>query len=411
MQSQKKLDNEISYTRFTAHTADKQFSATLLEQLGKEDSKNIYKQLGIIFAFKDRNQAEAEKYLEEYRRDAETDLEKAEALIYLGYAKTIDPTYREETLFVAARELLSNLTSPEAQMLDILAMQYHALMLHRQAIKAESLDLDAPFLLAEQAIARQQALQKTFPLINIGLAEALHLKAIMLTRVGDARKNPQYLEQAHQLFADAAQLEEEFCKLTNHPHFLSAITLQSHAMILMKLNRSEEAMNKLNQAYIEQLAFFGTDVHADIAKTLHFKGEVAMSYNAHGEAVDYFLAALICKKQITYKDRYMIEITEKKLSETLQEMSQHSSTRQLFAVHKNIYKTLTGDMQQNFVDKDSVFVAKIQTEVERLRDIISRHDGGRYNAHGVDSHGTQDQYVSHADVAGMGEFPSTRFKI
>ena len=380
MESRKGYD---TYTRFTVHKASKEFPASL-EDLKKEDPKKAYQQLGIYYAFNERHQALAENYLEQYLAGVENNLEKAEALVYLAYTKTIDPTFREEQLFDQVLALLGDQKQEEALITRAFAMQYKALMQHRKAIQTGSVYLDTAIILVKEAIASQRELCKTNSLIKIGLAEALHLQAIMLTRLGDVKKDSEYFVAADELFVEAAQLEKEFCEETNAPHFLTAITLQSHAMVLMKLKRNNAAMEKLSTAHADQLALFKIDVHPDIAKTLHFMGEVQAAAHNYTSAANAYLDALICKKQIVYKDNYMVNVTEKKLSETLTIMSKLDiKTEYLFALHKKIYKRLTGDMKEKFVNRDEEFVTTIKIEMERLRDIVSRQARRVYDVNPV----------------------------
>lgn len=249
------------------------------------------------------------------------------------------------------------------------ALQYKALMLHRQAIANKSTNLDDALDIISKAISIQRSIQEIFPSIKIGLAESLHLKGVMLLRLGDTL-DKEYYTSTEKAFCEAAQLEKEFCQETQAIHFLLATTLQSHATVLANLGNYQAALDKLTEAYDIQKNIFKTDVHADVAKTWHFRGDVCSKKGDYLDAIDAYLTTLILKKQIQYKDDYMVNLTQIALDKSLNNLPV-DNYQIAFKQYKKVYDALTGEKKNSFINKDETFTNSIEAKMNGLRDKIS----------------------------------------
>ncbi len=376
------FEGVLIYDRFNVHVYGDKLKANVDELTVKLDRnqdeinprlKKLYKQLSIYFAFHKRDLELANKYLQKYHSCCDTDLEKAEAASLMGYANTIDPNYKDEKIFEATLSLLP----PENQNEDIqvkiiraFALQYKALMLHRQAIANKSTHLDNALEIISQAISMQRSIQDVFPSIKIGLAESLHIKGVILSRLGDALDKT-YFVTAEKVLSEAAELEKEFCKATHAQHFLLAATLQSNAIVLANLGDYQTALDKLlKDAYEIQQIIYKTNIHPDVAKTWHFKGDVCVKKGDYVGAIDAYLIALILKKQIPYKDDYMVNVTQQALEKSLKSLSADNH-QIVFVQYKKVYDALTGEMRNSFINKDERFTDLIRDKMNECRDKIS----------------------------------------
>lgn len=359
-------EKALTFNRFDVHIHGQELKRTVKELTAKlstvesnPELKNLYRQLSIYFAFYERNKEEAHKYLEALELHCSDDnVEKAEILALKGYVNTIDPSYENPNQFQIALTIIAEEKDrPEILILKAICYQYLALMFHRQKKMG-----DALFYINE-AISIQKPLISDLPHLKIGLAECFHLKGVMLLRQNN-------LDAAEKQFEKAAQLEEEFCNATEAMHFLYATTLQSYAMVCAKKGYYQIALEKLQKAYQVQQVLFKTDVHADVAKTLHFLGEVYAMNQDYNSAIAYYLVALVVKKQIHYQDNFMVNMTQKALQEALNSLSQ-DNYEEMLKQYKKIYKALSGETKNKFVNQDVEFTELMKTKMMAFQDKYS----------------------------------------
>jgi tetratricopeptide (TPR) repeat protein len=195
----------------------------------------------------------------------------------------------------------------------------------------------------------------------------------MLSRLGEVTSSQDYFIEADREFTEAARLENEFCEETQASHFLTATTLQSHAVVLMNMGNYEAALKNLAKACEIQSAIFKTNVHYDIAKTWHFSGDVHAKKGDYTTAIDAYLTALVIKKQLAYKDDYMVNMTQNALKAALKNISADNDLL-AFEQRNKIYGALTDKVKDSFINKDETFTNLIKDEMNVLRDKISRKD-------------------------------------
>jgi len=367
----KELGSRLHYDRFNAHVHGSALEETtkLLYKIleNSEDNilyKTIYLKLGIYFAFYKRNKEMASRFFEKYLSFCNHGLEKAEGLSLLGYAYVIDPTYKSEKIFSEAlSHLPENNQDISVIIIKAFALQYLALMLHRQARRDKLREIDSALIRIKTAIDLQQSLVEAFPFIKIGLAESLHLNAVMLTRLGEVHINQEYFKHANELLNYAIQLENEFCTETQSTHFLTAITQQSQAIVLMHLNQHDNAITLLKNALQEQYS------ENDIAKSLHLIGDIYNKKQDSVSAINAYLKALICKMRIEYNDDSMIKTTQDYLLAALNHITREN-TQLAFTTRNKIYQDLTRDTS-SFINKCEDFIYLIEVEMNELRDVIS----------------------------------------
>lgn len=373
----RELGTRLHYTRFDAHVkcSAVEETITLLYKILeiREDNieyKTIYLKLGIYFAFYKRNKEMAAKFFEKYLSFCNPGLEMAEALSLLGYAYVIDPTYKSEKIFSEALSHIPEVSQDvSAILIKAFALQYLALMLHRQARRDKSREIDSALIRIKTAIDLQQGLLETFPYAKIAVAESLLLNAMMLSRLGEVHLNQEYFKQANELLINAMKLGNEFCAETKSTHFLTAIIQQSHAMVLMHLNQHDHALVILKNALQEQYAMFNSQTESDIAKSLHLIGDAYSKQQDHVSSINAYLQALMCKMQIDYNDDSMIKTTQDPLLVELSHITREN-TQLAFTIRNKIYQALTGETP-SFLNKCEDFTYLIEVEMNELRDEIS----------------------------------------
>lgn len=400
MQTRQLSDNEIqayemdlAFNRFTVHIDGEKLQSKITElsdklhESEKESNaefdirlKNIYHQLIMYFGFYKRDKELTNKYLSKYNHCCDTDLEKAETFSLRGYANTIDPVVKDqEQIFNDAIKLLPEDSNTESEIIKAFSLQYIALMRHRVAIANKTTEIEDALEIITQAIAVQRQVLENFSLIKIGLAESLHLKGVMLLRLANV-VDKKYFNEANLCFEEASILEAEFCEQTKATHYLVATTYQSHAIVLANLQQYEMAINKIIKAYEIQVSIFKTDVHEDIAKTWHFKGDIYAMMDNHVVAISGYLSALIVKKKIKYKDDYMVNVTQKALIDSLNKLPCDDYVL-AFEQHKKIYEALTGDHKLSFINTDETFTQLIKEKMNELRDKVSMQNNTPNSAH------------------------------
>ena len=225
---------------------------------------------------------------------------KGGILSLLGCAYLIDPTCYNQKIFSDAIDLLPKESQDSSvSILKAFALQYWALVLHRKARINKSREIDPTALInIKTAIGLQEKLLDKFPLIKIGLAESIHIHALMLNRLGEINSDQTYFNEADGLFRKAIELEKIFCHETGSSHFLTAITQQSHAMVLINLNQYHEAVNQLEDALLKQQSM--SQPLIDIAKSYHFIGDAYTKMEENVLAIEFYRKALVCKMQIQY---------------------------------------------------------------------------------------------------------------
>ncbi|OGT46183.1 MAG: hypothetical protein A3E83_04500 [Gammaproteobacteria bacterium RIFCSPHIGHO2_12_FULL_41_20] len=379
------FNREFNVDRFNVHAIDDESKVRLkkvedlLNSISEDDIspigllKSVYKKIAIYYLFNERNKEAALKYLKKYQSlIPENTVDYAHICTLMGYANTIDPTFRDDTLFLEALSIYpENANDPEVMQYRAFALQYIGLIFHRKAIECDKTNrLDnarentkKALTYIRQAVDIQRTCLLTFSLIRIGLAESLHIEGVMLIRCGET-SNAACFEEANQKLEEAALLEKAFCEETKATHFLVATTLQSLAKVLMYLGKQDEAIDKLNEAYHLQIKLLNTSVHQDIAKTLHFKGDVYVNKKAYLKAVDAYMETWLVRKKISYRDAFMVDLTQKALLKALQELEKENLQLAL-AKYREIYVRVKEE------NNASEFAKTIFDKIEKLRLLTS----------------------------------------
>ncbi len=274
------------------------FINTIENSASAPELKTIYKQVGIYYLFHKRDKDLASHYLEKFKSltTAQT-AEFAEACNLVGAAYIIDGGYQDDTLFKAAIDAYpTHDETRETQLGIAYAMRYIGLVQHRKSFANEN----TPAQIAEfssnaqyafeTVIEIQQRLQENFPTVNLDLAESFHLLGVTLTRQNK-------LAEAKAALEEAARLWDVFCNDTHSVHPIKFITMQSLGNILMRLGQHKDALALLRDAYQQQVTYYETEEHADIAKTWHFIGDI------HKNAAEYTLANAAYRKALTIKEK------------------------------------------------------------------------------------------------------------
>lgn len=268
--------------------------------------------VGVYYAFYVRDKKLALNYLEKILPSCEPGtLEYAQIYNFIGYANTIDPDYKDMTYFQKAIQALiaiektSNLNSNadldyEIRLGKAFAERYLGLLLHR---KNNPDDLEDILDHINAAIDTHRYFTNLRPLVAIDLAESLHIRGVIMAR----NKN---LQEAEKMLNEAAYYENQFCKTTGAMHFLCFITKQSQADVLVRLGKGQEAITLLEEILPEQIKFHQTEVHMDIAKTLHFLGNAYASTGQYENALKQYQQALNVKKQLYPDHAPMIKVTQ-----------------------------------------------------------------------------------------------------
>lgn len=385
----REMESQLAFSRFDAHircAATKNIIPDITAFLAShEDSaefKFVYKQLGIYFAFYERNKDQAAYYLEKYNLLCTVEgLEKAEALSLLGYAYLIDPTYgtqpsdKSQTIFSDAISCLSEDSQIQSNIIKAFALQYRALLLHRKAKTSKLRDIDpVAFMCIETAIDLQEKLLDTFPTIKIGLAESLHIYAIILARLGELQAREDYLEKANILFSKANLLAKNFCEESGIPHYHLAITRQSHAMLAMHFHDHPVAIKALHE--VLEIQQSTSQPVIDIAKSLHYIADAYMKARQYASAVEYYLQSLICKMKIEYDRDDMIKMTENSLLAALNQLREDEHLS--FNLRKKIFQSMTENNQSLYNPCDDL-ICLMKDEMEELRKQIGQKQTAIHN--------------------------------
>jgi hypothetical protein len=344
--------------------------------------KENLKAISVYYAFYKRDKDLALTYLNKYQLVCETAQEKMEALSLIAYVHTIDPNFvDEDNLFAQVLHELDELPgkdkNTENEITRAFAKQYQAMIIHRRACfkKATNNNTDQALIIIDEAIATQRNLLSTVPLLKIGLAESMHLKAITLYRLAnleqDEKEKQNKFAETEALLTQAAKLEEEFCQETQAPHFLVATTLQSLARVLKNVGRSNETHAHYRRALEIQTSIFGDKPHEDIAKTWHFWAETSVQENNYPEAIDAFLNALLIKYKINYSNSNITKETENALMAALDNLQKQNNQLALVKC-KQIYTALQDEENvKEFKNKDTVFIKLISAKLIQLTEIQS----------------------------------------
>lgn len=343
-----------------AHTKNEELERTI--QIAKDDIdhnenkhdseyKENLKAVSIYYAFYKRHKELALTYLKKYQTTCTTEQEKIDALSLIAYVHTIDPNFiDEDNLFPQVLYKLDELQQEDKnshhEITRAFAMQYQAMIIHRRAYfkKATNNNPEEALVIIDKAITIQSNLIATSPLLKIGLAESMHLKAVILYRLAtleqDENKKQHKLIEVEKILSQAAQLEEAFCQETKAPHFLIATTLQSLSRVLKNMGRSHETHVLYQRALDIQISMFGNKPHEDIAKTWHFWAETFIQEHHYEKAADAFLNALLIKYKINYANPDITKETEDALIASLEHLNQQNNTLAIQKC-KEIYTALT----------------------------------------------------------------------
>jgi tetratricopeptide (TPR) repeat protein len=370
-----------SYTQYNAHAINEDLKKQIIElhDLIKNEPSHhkdtiIYRQLGIYFAFAERNKDLAMPYFQKYLTCCTTYLGKIEATCFINHTNVMDPTFHDEKPSAFLSEVPYRDREGYVSLLAIKAagLRYHALMLHRQATLDQA---SAPIKLTlalekiQKSVALHRELLKLSPPAKIVLAETLHIQGVITAKLGEITANQHHLLIADKLFTEATQLAKEVCDETKALHFNKSNTMQSQAGIRKQLGYLDQALQLAEAALKEQQIMFGTGAHRDIAKSLHIVGDAHHAKLDYVEAVEAYLKALICKMQIVYDKSFIIDATKKALLTSLNCIPEKD--KQLaFDLRKKIYHAMT-DETKTFINPCNDFVELIKNEMNALRDAIS----------------------------------------
>jgi len=311
-------------------------------------------------------------FFKKYNSFCKGGIKKAESLSLLGYSYVLDPSYRSHTIFSDA---ISYLPEDNQDITCIIikafALQYWALMLHRQAKHEKSREIDSAALVCiKTAIDLIEKTLDTSPSLKILLAEEIHINAVIMTRMGEVHSNEFYFEEADRLFRKSIRLINEFCEKAKSPHFLSAITKQSYAILLLNLNQHDAAIIQLNDSLQEQYSMSQHQI--DVAKSLHYQADVYTKIKEYSLAFDCCLNALILKMKNRYANDETVKITQNLLLVVLY----HGSVdiQLAFNWRNKIYRAMTAK-NQYFYYKCEDFLLLMEGEINEYRDQISLKQG------------------------------------
>ncbi len=367
------LAKKLDFDRFNVHVDGKKVKAIVEEahQILSAQEANEYDQdlikeltlrLAIYYAFFKRDPELAAQYAKSYKEKVEKNtIEYADACGLLGYAYTIDPTFRDDSLYREAIAIYEKEENLHTKINIAFNQQYIGLMFHRNAIEADKAKNIAladertkdALLYIGYAINGQEKLLDIFPNIRIGLAESLHICGAMNIRRYNNTKTFYFLNEADRFLEEAENCEEIFEKETGARHFLTSITYQSRGKTLGLLNRIPEGLAKFDAALERQVDHFGTEFHPDVPKTPQFKAELLMENKQYTEAFDALLWAWRIKKQVKYRDDFILKVTENSLEKVLGELKIILTPEDLNKTYLLLFQTavLLGEFDCAFIQK------------------------------------------------------------
>lgn len=337
MNTRKKLISQLeailNFNQFTVHTfredekvtkaihQAKNLIDTALKETGSLPTELTFlsKQIAIYYLFYVRDKELAPRYVSIYKNLTVNNTQAyAEACNFLGHAGTIDPDYKIKDEFETALAI-SQQNGDSTN--EAFASRYIALMFHRLN------QLDKALAFIEKAIMLEQTLAESNPLMQIALAESLHIKGVILLKLADQQsksqdrelqeKGGETLALAEKIFHEAAKWEKNFCSHLNNTHFLVLTTNQSLAQAQIRLGKGEEAIKLLQLTYDNQITYFKTLVHADIGKTLHFIGDAYLSLAQHEASLKAYLDTFVVKEKLYDANHIAITVTKQKLEECM----------------------------------------------------------------------------------------------
>lgn len=313
------LAEALNFTRYNVHIEgtkeDVQRNiekATNLIDSTKETNNaaltKLCKQVGIYYLFYLRDEEKAVKYFEKFRNMSTKETEDyADANLFMGYAKTITGTYKNPSeittalnFYIAPGKLENQNQDLEISLKKAIAYCFLGLMYHRNAIYTDNngdKQNYAKLSIAQldQALKIQKPLLAIFPNAAIEIANTLHIMGAVYVEIKDFERGLDFLQQS-------ARHSQTFCDITGYEHFMKFITMQTIAALWINLPSSnqknyQDASDILDKAYTGQCKLYGTEKHADIAKTLHFHGEALNKLNLPESALKKFETSLEIKKK------------------------------------------------------------------------------------------------------------------
>lgn len=318
----------LDFTRFSVPTTGAQFEEEIKQALEDAEKpgadKQLFKQIGIWFAYYKRDLQNALIYLNKYRRSFKTEeeyisLDYAEATNDLGRAYTMDGSYKDFSLFQEALDIFS--ARPESKERTrfgtAFALHQIGLMHHRCS---ENADAQRQFKTARDMYA-QLSLETDDERYHIYVAESHHLLGVSYMRENKLKEAQDQLGLAYEI--------ETINEQINGPHYLTFITAQSLADCIRKLAQAQPteagallklASELLIETYAKQVNYYKQGSNADIAKTLAFLGDNYFASKDWPVAFEFYVAALEMKLAI-FKDANhpLVKITLDDLSKLLNE--------------------------------------------------------------------------------------------
>jgi tetratricopeptide (TPR) repeat protein len=269
-------------------------------------SKDLYRNIGIYYAYNKRDSSTACKYLQRYfdivKEQTQTQ-EYAEANNHLGFAKLIIGDYKESVLFEAALRTYEMLEQ-EHKDNDVIergkafALRNKGYILSRNKFSADAIEC------AKTALSIQM---RWYKLVDpTDLAENYHALGTFYMANGE-------YEKAVESFIAGLKHWERAEHVTQITHPVIFVTRQSLGKATSLVNKNADALIILQETYRLQCEHFKTKDHADIGKTLHFMGEVFMRMKDYRRAVETFEQAIDVKKKFHAQDSFIVDVSVKAL--------------------------------------------------------------------------------------------------
>lgn len=330
---------------------ERDIKSALLEARNPYAPPELFKQIGIFFAYYKRDAAKAIEFLEKYRRTLNTyneynSLEYAEVCNHIGRAHTNDGAYKDDKLFFEALEIYSEyqkkVNEPRAveriQFGIAFSLQQIGLIRHRQFENKE----------AQDYFVQARGIYEGLGNYPMYVAEANHLLGVSYVREGRIVEGLASLELA---YATETIYESE----KKSKHYLTFITAQSladakchQALREPKLANKllAEALDLLQSTLVEQINYYKVSVNADIAKTYAFIGANFFAQKNYLKALEFHIGTLGMKFDLfhdlnhgmvkfTIKDIHAVFQAWNKNFESIYDQRPEITKSEMLAFHNN----------------------------------------------------------------------------
>ncbi len=320
----KQLEAVLTYNQFTAHTVRNNDNVARAVKRAKELIKSsspipaaftlLSKQVALYYLFCVPDKIQAPHYAFIYKSlTKRNSLDHADACYLLGIAYAMDPHYKALTTFETA---LSIYVRKGDKIGEAIAYRYLALMHLRQSFIPQALDT------IQKAISLENSLIASNSLIKMELAKSLHIHGMILHYLAEQQtKSSHSLHKANTNFKLA---EEKFLLAEKHADSTPCMTFsrtRSLAMARLRLHQNDDAMTLLQKTYPEQVTYYNTTAHVDIAETLHAMGEVYAYKQEYEKALHCHLEAYLINQQFYKKDHPAFKSSQSTVNQSLFQLS------------------------------------------------------------------------------------------